>query len=148
MSNFGGNMQMIGNDLSQAQTDPESGQEYESVLKTETWPLPIIFRIGLAIDLMGSNESFFQNPENRITLAVDGNHPNDNNETIGLGVEYEWNNTLALRSGYKHNHDVENLSFGAGLKFRVSGLLINIDYAYADFGDLENVQRFTAGISF
>jgi len=148
MSNFGGNMQMMGNDLSQAQTDPESGQEYESVLKTETWPLPIIFRVGLAIDLMGQNESFFQNPENRITLAVDGNHPNDNNETIGLGIEYEWNNTLALRSGYKHNHDVENLSFGAGLKFRLSGLLFNIDYAYADFGDLENVQRFTAGISF
>ena len=54
---------------------------------------------------MGQNESFVHDLENRITLAGDGNHPNDNNETIGLGLEYEWNNMLAIRSGYKNNHE-------------------------------------------
>jgi hypothetical protein len=148
LANFGGSMMMTGNDLIVINENPVTGQQVESHLKTESWPLPIIFRIGLAIDIFGAEESLIQNRLNRITLSIEGTHPNDNYETIGTGVEYEWNELLALRMGYKMNHEVENLSFGGGLKFILGGIRFNVDYAYADFGDLDVVQRFTAGFSF
>lgn len=148
MANFGGSMQMQGNDLSSVNEDPLSGNLVETVLKTETWPLPIIFRVGIAVDIIALKDGFVQNNENRLTLSIDGNHPNDNHETVGAGLEYEWNELLALRLGYKNNHDVENFSFGGGLKMILAGLHFNLDYAYADFGDLDSIQRFTAGIAF
>lgn len=148
LANFGGSMQMVGNDLSLVEEDPTSGREFETVLKTESWPLPIIFRIGLAMDIVGGEDTFFPNEENRLTLAIDGNHPNDNSETVGAGVEYVWNDLLALRMGYKGNHDSENFSFGGGINLIISGLNFNFDYAYGDLGDLDTVQRFTAGIAF
>jgi long-subunit fatty acid transport protein len=148
LANFGGSMQLTGNDLSRVEVDPVTGQEFETFLKTESWPLPIIFRVGVAIDLVGNEETFFPNDENRLTLAIDGNHPNDNSETIGAGLEYVWDDLLALRMGYKGNHDTENFSFGGGLNLIISGLHFNFDYAYGDLGDLDSVQRFTAGIAF
>ena len=148
LANFGGSMQMSGNDLLLVGEDPATGNAFDMELKTESWPLPILFRVGVAIDVMNREEGFLQNDENRITLAIDGNHPNDNEETIGMGIEYEWQEMFALRMGYKGNHDVENFSFGGGFKLMLAGILFNIDYAYADFGDLESVQRFSAGFAF
>jgi len=148
LANFGGSMTMTGNDLLVINENPVTGQQTESHLKTESWPLPIIFRVGFAIDIIGQEESLIQNRLNRMTLSIEGTHPNDNSETIGTGVEYEWNELLALRMGYKMNHDVEDLSFGGGLRFVLGGITFNVDYAYADFGDLDVVQRFTAGFSF
>ena len=148
LANFGGSMTMTGNDLLIVNEDPVTGQQVDSHLKTESWPLPIVFRVGLAIDILGQSESLIQNHMNRITLAIDGTHPNDNFETIGAGVEYEWKELLALRVGYKANHEVENLSFGGGLRLLLGGIRFNVDYAYADFGDLDKVQRFTAGLTF
>lgn len=148
LANFGGNMQMTGNDLTVASEDPLTGQPIETVLNTESWPLPIIFRVGIAMDLIGNEDSFFPSNENRFTMAIDGIHPNDNYETIGAGFEYVWNDLLALRMGYKGNHDVQDFSYGGGFNLIISGLHINLDYAYADYGDLDSVQRFTAGIAF
>lgn len=148
LANFGGNMQMVGNDLYRSEEDVITGQEYESQLKTESWPLPIIFRVGIAMDIVGNIESIFPDEYHRLTIAIDGNHPNDNNETLGAGVEYVWDDLLALRMGYKGNHDSESFSFGGGLNLIISGLHFNFDYAYGDLGDLDTVQRFTAGIAF
>ena len=49
LANFGGNMQMVGNDLTRAEVDPTTGQEFQTQLKTESWPLPIIFRVPILI---------------------------------------------------------------------------------------------------
>ncbi len=148
MANFGSGMEMAGSDLSVVQTDPLTGAQVETALKTESWPLPIVFRVGVAMDILGREEGFILNRDNRLTLAVDGNHPNDNKETLGAGLEYMWNDFLALRAGYKGNHDTENFSFGGGLNFTLAGWGIAIDYAYAAMGDLDEVQRFTVGIAF
>ena len=147
-ANFGRSMQMDGNDLSVLQENPYTGETVETRLKTESWPLPIIFRVGIAVDILSDIEGVIQDSKNRLTLTVDGNHPNDNRETIGAGLEYIWNALLALRMGYKHNHDSQDLSFGGGLNFVVSGWNLAIDYGYADFGALEEVQRFSVGITF
>lgn len=148
MANFGSGMKMAGSDLSVVQTDPLTGNQVETALKTESWPLPIVFRVGVAVDIFGREEGFIRNRDNRLTLAIDGNHPNDNKETLGAGLEYMWNDFLALRAGYKSNHDTENFSFGGGLNFTLASWRFTIDYAYAAMGDLEEVQRFTVGIAF
>jgi hypothetical protein len=56
--------------------------------------LPLIFRFGIAINPI-------ENEASRFTVAIDLNHPNDNYETINLGLEYGYLNTLFLRAGYK-----------------------------------------------
>lgn len=148
LANFGGNMQMDGSDLSVVQEDPFSGELIENRRKTESWPLPVIFRVGLAMDIVGADEAVMQSRDNRLTLAIDGNHPNDNYETIGAGLEYMWNKILALRLGYKNNHDVEKFSYGGGLNLTLAGWHFQFDYAYASLSDLDEVQRFTVGIMF
>jgi hypothetical protein len=148
LANFGGSLQMLGNDLSVVSEDPISGEQTETVFNTESWPLPIVFRVGIAMDVAGPEHSFFPMSGNRVTLVMDGAHPNDNYETFGAGVEYEWNDLLALRGGYRANHDTENLSLGGGLNLILAGLHVSLDYAWADMGDLDAVQRFTAAISF
>lgn len=148
LANFGGNMRMDGSDLSVVQEDPFTGELIENRRKTESWPLPVIFRVGVAMDILGAGEAMMQSRDNRLTLAIDGNHPNDNYETIGAGVEYMWNNILALRLGYKNNHDVEKFSYGGGLNIMLAGWRFQFDYAYASLSDLDDVQRFTVGIMF
>lgn len=148
LANFGGNMQMDGSDLSSVQEDPYSGELIENRKKTESWPLPVIFRVGIAMDILGTDEAMMKNNDNRLTLAIDGNHPNDNKETIGAGLEYMWNKLLALRAGYKNNHDVQKFSYGAGLNLTLAGWRFQFDYAYASLSDLDEVQRFTVGIAF
>jgi hypothetical protein len=147
-ANFGRSMQMDGSDLSVLQENPYTGETVETRLETESWPLPIIFRVGIALDILSDIDGIVRNSNNRFTITVDGNHPNDNRETIGAGLEYVWKELLALRMGYKHNHDSQDLSFGGGLNFVLGGWNASLDYAYAKMGILEAVQRFSFGIAF
>ena len=67
--------------------------------------------------------------------------------------EYILNNMLALRAGYNSlftGDDSEvGPAFGAGLNYVLANQTeLNLDFAYQDFGVLENVRKFTLGISF
>jgi len=43
----------------------------------------------------------------------------------------------------------ESFSLGAGIKQKLLGnVSVKFDYAYADFGRLENIQKFSIGIIF
>jgi len=99
ISNFGSDMDFSGRQLDRADPPyPEAPEgEYENIpvqIKTTPFSMPLIFRFGLAFDPI-SNES------SRFTVALDLNHPNDNYETINLGLEYGYLNTVFLRVGYK-----------------------------------------------
>ena len=98
---------------------------------------PIIFRIGFATEVM-------DNERHKMTTAVQLNHPNDNAENVNLGVEYWWNKTLALRSGYRLNYDEESLTLGGGLALPMGRFHLSLDFAYSDFGRLGNATRFSA----
>ncbi|MFQ5585075.1 MAG: PorV/PorQ family protein [Calditrichia bacterium] len=148
LANFGKSMQMDGSDLAVLQDNSSTGESVETRLKTESWPLPVVFRVGIALDIVGNENGLTLSNRNRLTLTVDGTHPNDNKETVGTGLEYVWNDLLALRGGYLYNHDVQDFTFGGGLNLVVAGWRVNIDYAYANFGDLNSIQRFTIGFAF
>jgi len=151
LSNFGGKMQLQGRDLITVvdiDQDIEGNYNTDARLKTEPWPLPLNFRVGIAVDILGSSEAFMPMERNRLTLAIDANHPNDNDERLNFGGEYSWNEILFARVGYKINYDVEKWAFGGGLKFYIGQQKIRVDYAMVDFGDLGKVSRFSAELSF
>jgi hypothetical protein len=149
--NYGGRMQLAGNDLI-VQTDPwpeyEGNPDVEARLSTESFPLPLAFKVGIAFDLIGKDEALFINDGHRLTIAIDGIHPNDGEEKLHCGIEYGLLNTLFLRGGYKVNHDTQKLSAGAGIKVGIGKKEICVDYAYVHMGILDSTHRISLGIGF
>lgn len=149
ITNFGSKMQLQG--TSSAVTfDPDptttgNNGKIPGNLATEEWTLPLNFKVGIAYKVL-SDEM------NKLTLAVDASHPNDNYESIDLGGEYVFYDFLALRGGYKSMFLVdseEGMTLGLGVKQALVGSVqIAVDYGYQDFGILKNAQKFTVGIIF
>ncbi len=77
----------------------------------------------------------------QVNFSVDALHPVDNLERIYVGTEVVWAKKLALRGGYKFNHDVESYSFGVGLNFSYGGLHYRLDYAYGSTNYFKDVSR-------
>ena len=151
VSNFGGSMQLDGRDLiaiTDINGNVSGNYNTDAKLKTELWPLPLIFRVGIAMDLVGGNDPIIGSEINRFTLAVDGVHPNDNTEKINIGGEYAWNETVFARIGYKINYDVEKWAFGVGFKVNVGSQKVGFDYALIDFHDLGKVSQFALEVNF
>ena len=114
----------------------------------DSYPLPIDFRFGSAIDVIQSDNS-------RLVLSVQASHPNDNLEKYSAGAEYWFQEKYAVRIGKKFNYDFYDkgdagggLTFGAGLRLPFSSYRITADYAYQDLGYLDSVNRFSLGIRF
>lgn len=148
ISNFGLPAKYTGRDLRiRYDDDPDRFGDNSSLpaqLTTEEFALPVLFRVGLALPLR-------LNDNNRVQLAINAFHPNDNTESVSFGAEWTLLKILALRAGYQNLflRDSEvGLTFGAGLNLQIDERAIRFDYAWADHGRLENAQRFTLGISF
>ncbi|MCK4577499.1 MAG: PorV/PorQ family protein [Candidatus Marinimicrobia bacterium] len=149
-SNFGGKLQLDGRDLiREYDMNPNNTLNVgvETRLRTQPWELPVNFRVGLAMDLIGTGESLVQSDRNRITMYLDGNHPSDAPENASIGLEYSFNKLMIIRSGYRFNHDVQKLFYGVGLYTPLPGSDLNVDYALASFGELDYIHVFSASIT-
>jgi hypothetical protein len=120
-------------------------QEFQ--YEQEGFQLPLTYFIGIAFDAL-ELAGDFNNDIHSLMIALDAIHPRDYAERIHLGAEYWFKNMVAVRTGYKFNYDEEGISFGAGLKYNVSGLNLKLDYAYSNFGVFESVNRISIGASF
>lgn len=149
ITNFGGDMQMDGKDLFVQhdidETIEGNNNQILAKLLTDEWPLPLTFRVGVAMDVLAEDN-------HKLTVGVDALHPNDNDESINVGAEYLFYNMFAVRGGYKSlllDNSEEGLSLGFGLKYEFApNLELFIDYAWQDFGILDNTQHFSVGINF
>ncbi|GIK61583.1 MAG: PorV/PorQ family protein [Ignavibacteriota bacterium] len=149
ITNFGTGMRMDGQDLLvQHDIDPNNYGNNDQILaslRTDEFPLPLTFRIGLAMDVVNIEQ-------HRLTLAVDALHPNDNDESINIGGEYMFNNLIAFRLGYKSlflSNSEEGFTAGVGLNYDfASDFGVRVDYAYQDFGVLDYTQHFSLGVKF
>lgn len=146
ISNFGAKMQMAGDDLLVKvdidQTLNGNNDQINARIETNRYDLPLLFRFGAAYDMN-------LNAENRLTLVADALHPNDNAESMNVGAEYQYNNMIALRSGYRAlflPDSEEGFTVGGGIYFENLGL--RLDYAYEDFGKLNNIQKYTLHFMF
>lgn len=144
LSNFGGEVRYEGRDLIQkSDIDDNIGGNYltDANLRTEPWPLPLIVRIGLGFDVFGQNEAMFSSHSNRLTFAIDAEHPNDSPEHVNIGTELALWEMIFLRGGYRFNYDEESLTFGFGLSLPIGSLGETvIDYAVMPLGPFGNTS--------
>jgi hypothetical protein len=147
ISNFGTKMQLDGRDLI-FNYDPDayigSGpNNVPSDLQTQAYDLPLQFRIGLAWDYSPIQDI-------RTTVAVDATHPNDNTEYMNMGLEASWKEIVFGRVGYKSlflRDSEQGLTWGFGLHYGIPNVAtVKIDYGFADYGRLKNVQYFELGV--
>jgi len=109
-------------------------------------PVPLLFRWGVAADLIGKDALLATDEENRLGLAFDLYQPNDYEQQEHLGVEYEFAGVFALRAGYKFNYDYEGLTVGGGVKQAVGSVQLSLDYSYGSMGTyLGSAHRISLG---
>jgi hypothetical protein len=126
------------------------------------------FRIGMAIQNIGSDMTFIEDPVKvptifrvgmssilfdragqRILVSGEFAHPPDNSERANVGMEYSMRDLLFLRGGWFYRFDLERFSAGAGV--RIPSALVpesRFDYSYTDLHDLPGVHRLSAEFRF
>jgi hypothetical protein len=115
-----------------------------ATLLTETFPLPIIFRVGIGMPIQLGTDHVIQ-------VAVDAFHPSDNSESMSMGAEYGFGNIVFFRGGYQNLFEQDSelgLTLGAGIRYQADGYVVTVDYGWADQGRLQKSHRLTLGVSF
>jgi hypothetical protein len=145
IANMGPSMKFSGPDLD-VNYDQMGGEGANEAIgasvKTTSYELPMTFRVGAAYDINTGYNSI-------LTLSGEIKHPNDLAQQASLGAELVFSEKFYLRSGYKLGYDEETIAFGAGLSTNITnGTSLIIDYAWQDFGRLDNTQKFSVGFSF
>ena len=126
-------------------------------------PLPLIFSIGAAADLLQNRDDGMQ-----VTLLADATKPQDGEQLLYTAIEVQLLDMLQLRSGYKFNYqgsedekidEVDGTAFGAsrteegltaglGLNLGMGNYNATVDYAFTSFGILDSVHQFSLKFQF
>jgi len=118
----------IGNDVKLAGWDEAYQTEPVDVR------MPVDFRIGMAMEFL---------PGENLTLAVDASHPNDAPEKVHIGTQYNFNNMLFIRGGYKMGYDEGDLSYGVGLNYS----MFKASFSMMTMGRLGTVSLMSVGVN-
>ncbi len=139
-------------------SNPQPGQ-----FRTKDFPLPAIFRVGLAYDLIAGDN-------NRLTLLSDFNQPNNN--AAGFSAGGEWMSQrlggspfgFALRGSYSYaaannldpvdpattalsdEENLQGLALGGGLNYGTGNFNVGFDYAWKYLGVLGSTNFFSVSL--
>ncbi len=108
--------------------------------------MPLYFTMAGAMEVMGKKGDPVY-----VTGAFDGSFAVDFEQRWQVGGELWLLNTLALRMGYKINHDVDSYALGAGLKGKMGKRHVTADVAYSRSKKaslMESPLRLSVGASF
>ncbi len=155
ISNFGGDMQLSGKDLLQrVDIDPTNSGGNKTLvgtLKTDSWPIPLFFRVGVGLDVVKSDYA-------DLTVSADAVRPSDNTQFVCVGAQVAVEKLLFLRAGYKlyvkgegtpDINQQEGLSLGAGLQVEVPGAgTLEADFASTHFGVFGNLNTISVAFAF
>ena len=104
----------------------------------DEFDLPLTYRVGAALDTP------IEALNGDLLVTGDAVVPNDGDPKYHFGVEFEYDEMLAVRFGYRAGWDNQNVSVGLGAK--VSSF--SLDYAYVPFySDLGDTHRFSLGFA-
>jgi len=125
-------------------------------------PIPLTFSMGTSLTPIHVGD-------NSVTLAIDAVKPQDGQQYYFTGLEYNFNNMIFLRGGWKMNYSylgltgdgqdegtslrgalrtsLEKGSLGAGVRVPVSDLVLSVDYSYTVFTSFSDVHRITLHVS-
>jgi hypothetical protein len=145
INNFGLDARLDGKDLLQAvdidKVHAGNNENISAKLVTDEWPLPLLFTVGLALDVINTDFLEWQ-------VGMDALHPNNNNSYLRLGTEIALNRMFFFRGGYSgifKEYAEDGLSFGVGISYTLRTLRFDFDYSITDFGRLGTIPQF--GIS-
>jgi hypothetical protein len=119
----------------------------EKAYRFETFPLPLTFTFGIAMDLA---QAYFvdQGNPSSLTLLLDAVHPRDFGERVHMGLEYGYDQMIFLRGGYKTNYDEQGLTLGAGIDVDISDFSLGVDYSFVQFENFDAVHIFSFDFGF
>jgi hypothetical protein len=173
IQNLGTNLKHSGQDLIVGVTrEPPLGtvdvpQEPQSAaLSTTAWTLPVLFRVGVALDLISQGS-------NRLTVLSEFTQPNNTKPGAGAGFEWSMQNigqrgfSVAARGSYTIQPDnqisditlgmatkesdgsftSDGLALGGGIEYARGNTRLGFDYAWKSFGTIgsTNFLTFTVG---
>lgn len=150
ISNFGTSMQLEGRDTRifgrVDETKQGSNERVPFNVELDSWDLPLFLQIGVSTNIIELNSL-------RWKVAVDAIHPNNNYESINTGTELSYNDYFYIRAGYQSlflDQAEGGLSAGIGIatKDLFGNTAVKFDYAFRDFGRLENIHVFAVGLKF
>ena len=116
---------------------------FDTRYQADNFQAPVVYRLGAAYD-------FFDSPDSpvKLTTLLEAIHPTDATERMLVGAELWVKNMVALRGGYKFDFDEEGFTAGAGIQFNLGGNRpLGLDFAYVDYGRLEQVTRLSLNVS-
>ncbi len=125
-------------------------------------PIPLTFSMGTSLTPIRVGA-------NAITLAIDAVKPQDGQQYYYTGMEYNYNNMIFLRGGWKLNYSylglagdgidegttlrqgvqtsLEKGSLGAGVRVPMAEYMLSLDYSYTVFTSFSDVHRITLHVS-
>jgi hypothetical protein len=170
LANLGSNLSYSGDALNvSVPRDPLPGEDdvpsvpQPATFRTKDFPLPTVFRVGLAYDLLAGENS-------RLTMLGDFNQPTNNKAGFSLGSEFAVNRLgdspfgVALRGSYafqpannielddpsftqlSSEENLQGLALGGGLGYDSGNFRLGLDYAYKHMGILEDTHFFSIGL--
>lgn len=146
ITNFGTEMKLAGQDLLlPGDIDPAhtgNNKTIASNLQTDSWPLPLLFTVGVGYDVVNTNTWGW-------TVATDAVYPNNQSSYLNIGTELNWSKILYLRGGYYSlfKQSAEGgLSAGMGLRYDFGAFYAKVDYSYSYFGIFDPINRVSISI--
>jgi hypothetical protein len=149
MTNFGTDMKLAGDDLRQAididKSHNGNNDRLEAQLGVESWPMPLLFKVGLAIDAVHTKN-------HKVEVAVDAKHPSDNSESLDVGLEYGFSDLVFFRGGYRSlfssQMEDQGATAGFGLKYNFSGVAAQFGVSYMTHSYMKDPILWTLEIGF
>jgi len=173
IQNLGSDLKHSGSALDQAvQRPPIPGQvnvpqeDQPAELATKEWGLPVLFRVGAAVDA-------FSNEQSRVTVLSEFTQPNNNRAGFALGAEFMLNDLgktgffLAGRGSWSYQADnnldagsgagfatdmggkqnMDGVAAGFGLGYKRGNIGLGMDYGYKSLGVLGGTNMLTFSVS-
>jgi hypothetical protein len=150
ISNFGTPMQLAGRDnrqyVSVDITKLGSNDQIPSDIEMDSWDLPLNFQIGVSTKAINTQDY-------KLMIAFDAIHPNNDYESMNIGTEFSYKDFLFIRGGFqslflKDSEGGLTLGIGVNSKMLFSNTTVSFDYAYRNFGRLDNVHTFSVDLKF
>ena len=112
----------------------------------EAFPLPFAVSFSLHADVFKLLNKEMK--QHNLIIGVESTHPRDYKEKLKFGCQYTYLNAFILRAGYRLNYDQRGFTFGLGIRQKLGGVNLRIDYALESYGVFKAVNTFTVGTSF
>ena len=145
ISNLGPEVQFEGDGL-QFECDSTPSNVCNKI--TESFRLPLTFRLGFSNEIMGPGSKFIDSKNHKLVLAFDAINPIDYTLYYTMGMEYALRDMFFIRAGTHLDHDTADLSLGAGIEFNIRDYIFGMDYAFVSYGILDYTHQFGLNFEF